>query len=343
MHQRYPDPTVPAPKCLIIVLLIGSLLTGLTGVLTESDAVAAPGDAPSSSARHQNVDYLDADTAVRLNLDFPVLVPSYVPAPFSGQPAVDVGGDSYSLYWMNTGGPPTFLQVSGQVGGSLPAGSPADLNNELTINASVQGNAAIHDVTDTYDAVWWISGGVLYSVQSRNMEMDSLSLANSLIGYVGPVVENPADDAPDDTAPGDGVSPTEVPEVPDENTDPGVDDIDVPDAANGTTDAVDETDETTEGSVNEEAGEPDVLVEVETEPTTEAQAEPTAVTEPEPTTVTQSEPTAVTAEEPVETSNDNDASGGDVGSDGTGGAPLPVFGGDGTGGTMDLVIPAPGE
>lgn len=341
MHQRYPDPTVPAPKCLIIVLLIGSLLTGLTGVLPKSDAIAAPGDVPSSPARHQNVDYLDADAAVRLNLDFPVLVPSYVPAPFSGQPAVDASGDSYSLYWMNTGGPPTFLQVSGQVGGSLPAGSPADLNSELTINASVQGNAAIHDVTDTYDAVWWISGGVLYSVQSRNMETDSLSLANSLIGYVGPAVENPADDASEDTVPGDSVSPTEAPEVPDENTDPGVDDIDAPDAANETTDTLDEA---TEGSVNEEAGEPDVLVEVEAEPTTEDPAGPTAVTELEPTAVTELEPTAVGGEEPVEISDDNDASGGgDVGSDGTGGAPLPVFGGDGTGGTMDLVIPDPGE
>ena len=44
-----------------------------------------------------------------------------------------------------------------------------------------------HDVTPIYDAVWWIQGGVLYSVQSRNMTgSDSLSLANSLVAFVPP-------------------------------------------------------------------------------------------------------------------------------------------------------------
>ena len=88
-----------------------------------------------------------------MDLGFPVLVPGWVPAPFGGAPAVDAGVGYYSLYWMHGGGEPTFLQVTGEVGGGLPAGSPYDLNIELSINASVNGAGAIHDVTPIYDAL----------------------------------------------------------------------------------------------------------------------------------------------------------------------------------------------
>lgn len=145
-------------------------------------------------AAAQNVDYMSSDQAAQLDLGFSVLVPSWVPAPFGGSPAVQASGGYYSLYWMNGGGAPTFLQVTGEVGGALPAGSPADLNNQLFINASVQGYDAIHDVTSIYDNVWWIAGGVLYTVSSNNMTgTDSLSLANSLIELAPPAAADPTE------------------------------------------------------------------------------------------------------------------------------------------------------
>jgi hypothetical protein len=159
-------------------------------------SVAAPGAERATFHRAaQNVDWLSAGDASRLDLDFTVLVPSWIPAPFGGTPAIQGGGGYYSLYWMVSGGPPTFLQVTGEVGGSLPAGSPADLNNQLSINASVQGYDAIHDVTSIYDNVWWVAGGVLYTVSSNNMTgTDSLSLANSLIALEQPAAPDPVDE-----------------------------------------------------------------------------------------------------------------------------------------------------
>ncbi|MDQ3542176.1 MAG: hypothetical protein M3440_15975, partial [Chloroflexota bacterium] len=210
------------------MFLATALSMAMFAALLAPAALAAPGKTSSDHALNQNVDYLAQDSAAELDLDFPVLVPPYVPGPFGGEPSVGAGGGSYSLYWMNTGGAPTFLLVSGVVGGALPAGSPADLNNELSVNATVQGNAAINDVTDTYDAVWWIAGGVLYSVESRNMPMGSLSLASSLIPFVAPQAQEPDVQAPVEELPpdaGGGIleTPTDVPDLPDEATDPGVD------------------------------------------------------------------------------------------------------------------------
>lgn len=144
---------------------------------------AAPGQpAASSSTRAQNVDYLTASDGQALDVGINVLVPSFVPAPFGGEPQIEASSGYYSLYWMIPGSPPTFLQVSGTAGGSLPAGSPADLNNQLSVNASVRGADAIHDVTSIYDNVWWIEGGVLYEVSSLNMTgTDTMGLANSLV------------------------------------------------------------------------------------------------------------------------------------------------------------------
>ncbi|HYH13172.1 MAG TPA: hypothetical protein VD789_12515 [Thermomicrobiales bacterium] len=188
------------------LLILGLVVT----LLSTRPAVAAPGSTGTGVyAAAQNVDWLNADQAARLALDFPVLVPSWIPGPFGGSPSIQAGGGYYSLYWMIPGGEPTFLQITGEVGGSLPAGSPADLNQQLFINASVQGYDAIHDVTSIYDNVWWIAGGVLYTVSSRNMTgTDSISLANSLITLEPPVVEEP-----EPTLPPVESEPTLPPEV----------------------------------------------------------------------------------------------------------------------------------
>lgn len=171
----------------VILLTLGLVVT----LLSTRPVVAGPGPLDTSlRAAAQNVDWMTPEQASRLALDFPVMVPSWIPGPFSGSPAIQAGGGYYSLYWMIPGGEPTFLHITGEVGGSLPAGSPADLNQQLFINASVQGYDAIHDVTSIYDNVWWIAGGVLYTVSSRNMTgTDSLSLANSLIPLETPSVE----------------------------------------------------------------------------------------------------------------------------------------------------------
>lgn len=167
-------------------------------------------------AAAQNVDWMSADQAAQLDLGFTVLAPSWVPAPFGGSPSIQASGGYYSLYWMNGGGAPTFLQITGEVGGSLPAGSPADLNNQLFINATVQGYDAIHDVTSIYDNVWWIAGGVLYMVSSNNMTgVDSLTLANSLIAlevpeYVPPT-EEPTEVATEEATEIATEVPTEAP------------------------------------------------------------------------------------------------------------------------------------
>ncbi len=195
----------PAARRLFGVLL--ALLLMATPVSLVTGAAADLDDGPTTRIATQNVDWLSATDAARLDLGFNVLVPSWIPGPFGGSPAIQGGGGYYSLYWMIPGGDPTFLLVEGTVGGALPSGSPADLNNQLSINASVQGYDAIHDVTSIYDNVWWIAGGVMYSVSSNNMTgTDSLSLANSLVA-----LQQPAAPEPEPTE-------TEVPQEPEPDT-----------------------------------------------------------------------------------------------------------------------------
>jgi hypothetical protein len=285
----------------------------------------------------QNVEYLSAGSGAALDLGFPVLVPSWVPGPFGGEPAIDAGGGSYSLYWMIGGGEPTFLQVSGAVGGGLPAGSPYDLNIQLSINASVNGFDAIHDVTPIYDAVWWIQGGVLYSVQSRNMTgTDSLGLAQALIAFVPPA-------APEPTSPPPTLPSTEAPvEEPLPTAVPVVDET-----GEGDTTSEPTTDEADASS-------------------TESEAEAESVTPSDPGQVTPQEEGSSEASQPstqtggdagtTEVEGDDNpgatapgmpAVGSDgtgdptVGSDGTGGPPVEVLGTDGTGGDEIIVIPRP--
>lgn len=179
---------------------------GLAAAWWSGVTFAAPGQpVMPSTARAQNVDYLSASDAQALDVGINVLVPSFVPAPFSGEPQIDASSGYYSLYWMIPGSPPTFLQVSGTAGASLPAGSPADLNNQLSVNASVRGADAIHDVTDIYDNVWWIEGGVLYEVSSLNMTgADTMGLAESLISLDIPSSDTGGDATGEQTPPPTG-------------------------------------------------------------------------------------------------------------------------------------------
>jgi len=175
------------------ILLMAALIW-----LPVARAVAAPAAPPARIASAaQAVDWLSAETAARLDLGFTVLVPSSVPAPFSGEPSVRTSGDSYSLYWMISGGNPMFLEVTGTVGGEIPAFSWYDRNVQLEQNASVQGFAAWQDLTPIYDLVYWQAGDVVYSVNSQGLtDTDTLSLANSLTVLSQPApatVELPAE------------------------------------------------------------------------------------------------------------------------------------------------------
>jgi len=195
--------------------MIGCVALGAAVAAPVSPVLALPQQPASSYVAQQNVDWLSADSASSLDLGFPVLVPGWIPEPFSGEPSVSASDGYYSLYWMNGGGDPTFLQITGQVGGSLPAGSPYDLNVELFVNASVQGYDAIHDVTPIYDQVWWIADGVLYTVNSRNMTgSDSLSLANSLSALSVPSTEQETAPEPTAVAEEPTAVPTDVPAAP---------------------------------------------------------------------------------------------------------------------------------
>jgi hypothetical protein len=144
---------------------------------------------------------MSSETASYLgSIGMDVMVPSWIPSPFTGvAPDVYAGGGSYSLYWMAPGAPPTFLHITGVVGGAFPDGSKADLNVPLSINESVQGWPAIRDIgvpagssTPIYDQVWWIVDGVRYSVESNNIGTDSLTIANSMLHLDVPVYQEPA-------------------------------------------------------------------------------------------------------------------------------------------------------
>ncbi len=267
MHQSSArTPFAIATSQQIYLRLVIAVLLALTLSAGWMNAAAAPGMISSTRASLQNAGYLEADEARKLDLEFPVLVPSSVPAPFSGAPSVSGGGGSYSLYWMNPGGDPTFLYVTGDVGGSPPAGSRDDFNNELSINATVRGVDAIHDVTTTYDDVWWVENGVLYSVQSRNMTgADSLSLANSLIALAAPPPDPVTEEAPPETA------------EPEQEPDP-------------TSDAPDPVDPSLPGIPPPSAteSEPTTQAQPTSQPEPTAQAQPTS--QPEPTAETEAQP-----------------------------------------------------
>jgi hypothetical protein len=280
------------------VLLVGG---------TAPAILASPVSAPVVSIDHaQNVDWLSPEQAAALNVGIDVLVPSWVPAPFdSVVPSISTSSGYYELYWVVPGQPSTFLQIEGIAGGSFPAGSEANLNNELFVNATVQGWEAIHDVgvpegsdAPIYDRVWWIANGVLYSVTSWNMTgSDSMSLANSLISLQVPVP--PAAEEP-------------IPQEP-------VEEFEAPptDASGGTGPVVDEV------PVVEEAPAP-----VGEEPVTDGGTTDASVAEPQ-----------VSSEAASEDASSAESTSGDLPSDGTDGPEPPVTGSDGTGGARDLALP----
>jgi len=223
----------------LMIMAFAALVLAFGGFSPKT--LAAPGSSSfPATVLAQNVDWMSADTAASLDLPMDVLVPSWIPAPFdSVAPSITASGGYYELYWMIPGGPPTFLYIEGTAGGGMPAGSPANLNNELTINASVQGWNAIHDIgipagsdTPIYDQVWWIANGVLYTVSSNNMTgTDTMSLAESLVVLQAPAAVDPTPPVP--TEP-----PYEEPAAPstdDETSAPVEDDTTVLDDA-GTVD-----------------------------------------------------------------------------------------------------------
>jgi hypothetical protein len=181
------------------VRVLIALLVAITFAASYRPALGAAPALPVSNGelRAQNVGWLSSEAVAEFaGVQFSVLVPTAVPAPFGGEPAIDASSGAYSLYWMIPGGEPTFLHIEGIAGGALPEGSPNDLNIPLEINADVGGSPAIHDVTEIYDNVWWKAGGVLYSISGRNSSADSLSLANALIPLVvpEPVEEEPVEE-----------------------------------------------------------------------------------------------------------------------------------------------------
>lgn len=172
--------------------------------MSASAAVAAPmRESRDAHASLQLPDWLSSETAARLAVGIDVLIPSYVPAPFGGEPEVQASDGFYSLYWLIPGAPPTFLRVTGTAGGEVPAFSYYDRNVQLVQNDTVQGYPAWHDVTPIYDLVYWKVGNVLYTVESHNLAGDStMGVANALVSLVIPEPSPP--ETPGETSPGDG-------------------------------------------------------------------------------------------------------------------------------------------
>jgi hypothetical protein len=164
---------------------------------------------------------LSVEGAAALDVGFTVLLPSFVPAPFGGEPSISVYPGYYRLYWFIPGTPPTFLQITGEVGGVIPAYSEYDRNNQIFVNASVQGYEAYHDLTPIYDRVYWQAGDIVYTVDSRGLAgTDSLSLANSLIALPPPADGGDSAGEPSDGEGSETGSETGV--VPDEGAVPSL-------------------------------------------------------------------------------------------------------------------------
>lgn len=174
---------------LALVMAIG--LVGLS--LDAARSAPSPGS-ERIEAGFQVPEWMSDETATRFNIGIDVLAPSYVPAPFGGEPEIQAYSGFYSLYWLIPGAPPTYLRISGEAGGVIPDFSYYDRNIQLTQNATVQGYPAYHDVSPIYDIVYWQVGNVVYTVDSHNLAGDdSLSLANSLMLLTPPQTSAPQD------------------------------------------------------------------------------------------------------------------------------------------------------
>ena len=200
------------PSLGLVVLLGLAVLLPLGGFIPFGSA--APG--PRSASAQSSPGWISPEQAALFTNDWPALVPSYVPEPFASvAPQVSVSGGEYRLYWGVFGGSPTFLDVRGYLSGYIPAGSAYDLNIELTVNASVRGNEAYHDLTPIYDAVYWREGGISYWANSQGLSSDIVSYANSFTSAAAPMLEPTATVAtpatlysPDTIASGEGATVT---------------------------------------------------------------------------------------------------------------------------------------
>lgn len=187
-------------------LLIGVVMLAAALIFPSGWVGAAPSQrmqAPVVSTQFPS--WMSAETASRLNIGIDVFAPSYVAAPFSGEPEVQAYDGYYSFYWFIPGAPPTFLRVTGEYGGFIPDFSYYDRNVQLEVNADVLGYPAYRDITPIYDVVYWRVGEVVYTVESHNLAADnSLGIANSL-SYVNPpeppAIEEPEFETPPESEP----------------------------------------------------------------------------------------------------------------------------------------------
>lgn len=300
-------------------MLIAAAL--LAAVPAGPAVVAAPVPANDTVvSRQQNVDWMSAETASYLgSIGMDVMVPGWVPSPFTGvAPDVYAGDGSYSLYWMAPGSPPTFLHITGVIGADFPAGSKADLNVQLSVNANVQGWAAVRDIgipagstTPIYDQVFWIVSGVRYSVESNNIGTDSLTIADSMVFLQAPVYEEPAPPVYEEPAPPPTDTPVyQEPVVQDQGSSQPADQ-----PSGGSTDAVD----TSSGSTSTSGG-------TGGQTSTDAPAD----------SGSSSGSTGTASDSGPWSPGKMDGS---FPSDGTSGPRPPVIGGDGTGGLFDTSLP----
>lgn len=335
-------------------------LSLLAGGAAYSAAALPLQPAAMASLYAQNVDWMSSDAAASLDIGIDVLVPSWMPEPFSGgSPSITASDGYYQLYWMVPGGSPTFLYIEGVVGGALPAGSPADLNKQLNINATVQGWDAIQDTgipaggsTPIYDQVWWIANGVLYTVSSNNMTgSDSLSLANSLVVLQAPEPPAPTEAPYEPPMESPYVPQTEPPYIPPAESVP-VAEVPAP-GGQVVTEEV-STEQISSEELSNKQVQPDGNTTGPSSADAETVSEADAVTAPTDDFVTDN------AGNVGGTSETLDASGGTttaqtsalqgpwspgrydsaVPSDGTNGPLPPLIGGDGTGGLYDTALPS---
>lgn len=203
-----------APLRFLLLALV--FVLAMAGSVSVSDAAPIQNQ-PAPVAAYQLPDWLSPETASRLAVGIDVLAPSYVPAPFGGEPEVQASDGYYSFYWLIPGAPPTYLRVTGTAGGEIPAFSYYDRNVQLEQNDSVMGYPAWHDVTPIYDLVYWQIGNVVYTVESHNLAGDTtMGIANSLISLVipetgtGETGEAASDDASPTEVAGESVSVSRI-------------------------------------------------------------------------------------------------------------------------------------
>jgi hypothetical protein len=174
---------------LVAVMLFSAVLAAARpGAAT---AAPEPRIIPQAVVHQTLPDWMPPQTAAQLDVGIDVLVPLSIPAPFSGVPQVSASSGYYSLYWFVGGGAPTLLQIIGTAGGEIPAYSKYDRNVQLTANASVNGATAYRDLTPIYDLVYWKLGNVVYSVESQNSSVDSLTIASGLAVLAVPAGSGP--------------------------------------------------------------------------------------------------------------------------------------------------------